>query len=211
MLLRTKRHEKYFSVIREFFVALGFSNAWSSTGFDLWTRNNSSLDPPHFQLPFATKNNNLEVQHLGPDAMEGCQAVGSRVMRKPHLVADGSSSSPWPPPVASLLGVACAWSGLCRVSGAGLDPQRGVDAERRPHHGQLAAGGRAAAEGARAVPACHRGRRAWPAPGQGCRIPSRGSPGPGNQNGVQHHPQMAVLANVQFLIRGGNSLANAVR
>lgn len=171
----------------------------------LWTLH---IFSSHLQLKITI---NLEVQHLGPDAMEGCQAVGSRVMRKPHLVADGSSSSPWPPPVASLLGVACAWSGLCRVSGAGLDPQRGVDAERRPHHGQLAAGGRAAAEGARAVPACHRGRRAWPAPGQACRIPSRGSPGPGNQNGVQHHPQMAVLANVQFLIRGGNSLANAVR
>ena len=36
----------------------------------------------------------------------------------------------------------------CRVPGAGLDPQRRVHAERRAHHGQLVAGGRAAAEGA---------------------------------------------------------------
>lgn len=76
------------------------------------------------------------------------------------------------------------------VSGAGLDPQWRVDVERRTYHGQLATGSRAAAEGTRAVPACHRGRNTRPVSELGLSnlkasllIPSRGSD-PGSQNRV---------------------------
>ena len=61
-------------------------------------------------------------------------------------------------PCPDALGGAAAGSPLCCVLGAGLDPQWRVHAERRAHRSQLAAGGGAAAEGARAVPARHRGR-----------------------------------------------------
>lgn len=44
----------------------------------LWTLH---IFSSHLQLKITI---NLKVQHLGPDAMEGYQTVGSRVMRKLH-------------------------------------------------------------------------------------------------------------------------------
>lgn len=127
-----------------------------------------------------------------------------------HL--DCVTAGPWPGCPRG----AAAWSSLCRVSGAGLDPEWRVNAECRAHHGQLVAGGGAAAEGARTVPARHRGADARP--GLGTR-PLQPQDQPvksphtaltlGAKGGLVE-PQTAALTSLQFVTRGGSSLATAV-
>lgn len=95
-----------------------------------------------------------------------------------------------------------------------IDPEWRVNAERRAHHGQLVAGSGAAAEGARTVPACHRGADARPGLGtrplqpQDQPVKSPHTALTLGAEGGSVEPQTAALTSLQFVTRGGKQSGN---